>query len=62
MNVFEEAVLMIFPTDMVFTSTESSALAICLITMSTHEVYSPFGTIGKEMILPKDNFMCDVPV
>ena len=51
MNVLEEAVLLIFPRDMVFTNTERSALAVGLDTMSMHEVYqinSPFGSIGEK--------------
>ena len=65
MNMLEEAVLLIFPRDMVFTNTERSGLAVGLVTMIMHEVYqinSPFGSIGKETILTMYNFTCDVPV
>ena len=62
MNVLEEAVLLIFPRDMVFTNTERSALVVGLVTMIMHDVYkinSPFGSI---VILTMYNFICDVPV
>ena len=65
MNVLEEAVLLIFPRDMVFTNTERSALAVGLVIMSMHEVFqinSLFPSIGKEMILTRPNLISGVPL